>query len=120
VLAEVDLMSSDYPRRRYVTKLLETERLTTAQLRDILAKSARSFSSDYEKAELLVSLSKLDSFDNDAQLEFAKTAGTIRSDYERRRALSALLSRGNLSRAVVRELLEAAQVMRRARSTSRR
>ena len=111
VLAEVDLMSSDYPRRRYVTKLLETERLTTAQLRDVLAKSARSFSSDYEKAELLVSLSNLDSFDNDAQLEFAKTAGTIGSDYERRRALSALLARDNLSRAVVRELLGAAQGM---------
>jgi beta-lactamase regulating signal transducer with metallopeptidase domain len=109
VLSEVSLMSADYAQRRYLSKLFEAQTLSTAQLRQVLDLVGAEMSSDYEKAELLVAISKLRTFSNESHVEFARAAGGIKSAYERRRALTALLTASNLNPPAVKALLAATE-----------
>lgn len=108
VLQEITLVESDYARRRYYTKLLSLRRLDPAQVRRVVEQAGASMSSDYELAELLVALAKLDAFDDSSHPAFVGAAKNIGSDYERRRALNALLQQDRLAAATVQALLEAA------------
>lgn len=108
VLKEVSLLGSDYARRRYYTALLSNRQLDRAQVRRVVEQAGSEMSSDYELAELLVVLAKLDAFGDDSHTAFVAAAKKIGSDYERRRALNALLQRDRLAPATVQALLEAA------------
>lgn len=109
VLQEITLVESDYARRRYYTKLLSLRRLDAAQVRRVLEQAGTSISSDYELAELLVALAKLDAFDESSYPAFVAASRSIGSDYEHRRALSAMIARGGLTPTVTRALLEDAR-----------
>ena len=111
VLQEISLLGSDYARRRYYTKLLSARQLDGAQVRRVVTQAGTEMSSDYELAELLVALSKVDAFGDDSHTAFVTAAKKINSDYERRRALNALLRRDQLGPATVQALLEAASTI---------
>jgi beta-lactamase regulating signal transducer with metallopeptidase domain len=108
VLQEIPLLGTDYARRRYYTKLLSMRRLDGAQVKRVVEQAGSDMTSDYELAELLVALSKLDAFGDDSHTAFVSAAKRIGSDYERRRALNALLTRDRLAPATVQALLDAA------------
>jgi hypothetical protein len=67
--------------------------------------------SDYELAELLITASKQKAFDDPAQLSLARAASRIKSDYEKRRAFTALLTKDGLSAGTVGEILAGTQDM---------
>jgi len=110
-LREIELINGDYARRRYYTKLLSMRQLDRAQIRRVVDQAGAAMSSDYELAELLVALSKLDAFSDDSHASFVTAAKKIGSDYERRRALNALLSRDRLAAPTVEALLDAASTI---------
>jgi beta-lactamase regulating signal transducer with metallopeptidase domain len=112
VLQEISQLGGDYARRRYYTKLLSLRQLDRAQVRQVVEQAANEMTSDYELAELLVALSKLDAFSDDSHPAFVRAAAKINSDYERRRALNALLNRDRLQPATVQALLDAASNIR--------
>jgi hypothetical protein len=99
VLKEISLLGSDYARRRYYTKLLSMRQLDRAQVRRVVEQAGSEMSSDYELAELLVALAKLDAFGDDSHTAFVAAVKKIDSDYEARRALNALLQREKLAPA---------------------
>ena len=111
VLQEVKLVSTDYARRRYYTKLLSMRQLDRAQIKRVVEQAGAEMSSDYELAELLVAVSKLDAFSDDSHPAFVAAAKKIDSDYERRRALNALLQRDRLAPTTVQALLDAASTI---------
>jgi beta-lactamase regulating signal transducer with metallopeptidase domain len=111
VMQEISLLGSDYAKRRYYTKLLSTRELDRGQVRRVVEQAGVEIESDYELAELLVALSKLDTFGDDSHVAFVSATKTIRSDYERRRALNALLRRDQLAPATVEALLDAASTI---------
>jgi beta-lactamase regulating signal transducer with metallopeptidase domain len=109
VLSEVGRMCCDYAKRVYLTKLTARQALTTGQVRQVLQQLASTFSSDYERAELLIALSKESAFTEATHEDFIAAARGIKSDYEMRRVMSVMLSRDNLAPVVVRALLDATQ-----------
>ena len=111
VLKEITLVQTDYARRRYYTKLLSMRQLDRAQVKRVVEQAGADMTSDYELAELLVALSKLDAFGDDSHTAFVTAAKKIQSDYERRRALNALLQRDRLAPATVSALLDAASTI---------
>jgi len=111
VLKEITLVSTDYARRRYYTKLLSMRQLDRAQVKRVVDQAGADMTSDYELAELLVAVSKLDAFGDDSHTAFVAAAKKIGSDYERRRALNALLQRDRLAPATVQALLDAASTI---------
>jgi beta-lactamase regulating signal transducer with metallopeptidase domain len=111
VLQEINLVATDYARRRYYTKLLSMRQLDRGQIRRVVEQAGSQMSSDYELAELLVALSTLDAFGDDSHTAFVAAVKKIDSDYERRRALNALLQRDRLAPATVQALLDAASTI---------
>jgi beta-lactamase regulating signal transducer with metallopeptidase domain len=111
VLQEISLLGGDYARRRYYTKLLSLRKLDRAQVRRVVEQAGNSISSDYELAELLVAVAKLDGFGDESHTAFVSATKTIQSDYERRRALNALLNQDRLAPATVQALLESASTI---------
>jgi beta-lactamase regulating signal transducer with metallopeptidase domain len=112
VLQEVKLVATDYARRRYYTKLLSMRQLDRTQVKRVVEQAGADMSSDYELAELLVAVSKLDAFSDDSHAAFVAAAKKIDSDYERRRALTALLQRDRLAPTTVQALLDAASTIK--------
>ncbi|MFN8571904.1 MAG: M56 family metallopeptidase [Gemmatimonadaceae bacterium] len=111
VLTEVERMGSEYAARVYYTKLFKLQPLSVAQVQRVLAHVASQVDSDYERAELLLEVAKLNTFGPEAHVAFAGAAAGIKSDYEKRRALTALLTRRGLSMPAVKALLGASQGM---------
>jgi len=112
VLQEIKLVATDYARRRYYTKLLSMRQLDRGQIKRVVEQAGADMSSDYELAELLVAVSKLDAFGDDSHAAFVAAAKKIDSDYERRRALTALLQRDRLATTTVQALLDAASTIK--------
>jgi len=108
VLQEISRLASDYARRRYYTTLLSMRQLDRQQVRRVVEQAGAEMSSDYELAELLVALAKLDAFSDDSHGAFVSAVKSIDSDYEGRRALTALLRRDRLAPATVESLLDVA------------
>ncbi|MEP7345323.1 MAG: M56 family metallopeptidase, partial [Gemmatimonadaceae bacterium] len=73
-LTEIEQMYSDYAQRIYYTKLFKLQPLSIAQIRRVLAHVGSSLSSDYERAELLLAIAKLDVFREEAYVDFANAA----------------------------------------------
>jgi beta-lactamase regulating signal transducer with metallopeptidase domain len=92
VLAEIDTLEGDYVRRVYYTELLAQAKLSPADLTRVAAKIGDTIHSDYERATLIVSVAKQAGTDDGARITLADAARTITSDYEKRRALSALVA----------------------------
>jgi hypothetical protein len=87
---------SDYEKHRVLSRLTETE-LSEEQLVALLT-AAKEIGSDYELASLLVEVSSGRTLDGRSREAYIAATETIGSDYERRRALTALLDNREPSR----------------------
>ena len=111
VLREIDLLDADYARRKYYTKLLSMRQLDATQVRRVVEQAGAQIDSDYELAELLIAVAKLDAFSDASHGAFVTAVKTLDSDYEARRALNALLKRDRLAPATVESLLDVASTI---------
>lgn len=95
VLDEVTLLAGDYTRRVYFEQLLRQAELDAGQLEEVIDLAGREIGSDFGLAELLIGTVR----DLDAEalrIAYARAAEGIGSDFEMRRALTALVERRDL------------------------
>jgi hypothetical protein len=109
VLNEISEIKSDYVKRLYFDELLGSGNVDSATARRILSQAARELSSDYEKASVLTKVAESFLSDDDARTEYANAVATIRSSYERGRALSALLKQKSLRSETLLVVLKSAE-----------
>lgn len=93
VMEEIDQIGSDYAQRRYFDALIKLGNLDEAQLQNTLAHAARVLGSDYEQAQLLISVAPILVGKEKAMPAFFQAVATIQSDYETARVLKTLLKR---------------------------
>ncbi len=101
VLAEINLISSDYAQRHYYEALIKQANLDAAALRDVLRQVARDFSSDYEQAQLLIGVAPMVTGKDAAIQPFFDAVAGIKSDYERGRVLKTIMKQDTNSSAVL-------------------
>ena len=92
VLAEIDLIHSDYAKRLYFQSLIKHGNLDVAGVQDLLRQAAKQISSDYEQAELLLAVAPIMVGKEGATTAFFSAVNTINSDYEHGRVLTAVLT----------------------------
>jgi beta-lactamase regulating signal transducer with metallopeptidase domain len=108
LLDEFAQLEGDYTRRIYYQAAVESGKLDVAAYEELVEMAARTISSDYELAELLIAVSKSQPLTARMQAGFAAAAKSISSDYERHRVLTAALSRPGLTPAAQAVMLDAA------------
>jgi len=101
VLAEINLISSDYAQRRYYEALIKQARLDGPALRDVLRQVARDITSDYEQAQLLIGVAPMVTEKDAAIQPFFDAVATINSDYERSRVLKTIMKQDTPSSALL-------------------
>ena len=114
VLHEISLIDSSYAKRLYFQRLLDTASLDSGTLARLIQQAGREMHSAYDLATVLVAgvLPRLNARDDTARLAYLQAVKGINSDYDRHRALSALIKAGPLTPAAVGQVLDAAQSIR--------
>lgn len=102
-------IESDFEMRRVFSSALKKGPMPPAALMALLDGSL-SIDSDFEQASLLVDVAKA-SLDDTNRGAFFKAVGTIGSDFEQRRVLSAVMKRPDVSPAMVGGVLESARTL---------
>ena len=92
VLAEIELITSDYARRVYFNALIDEARLDASGVMPVLADVGRRIKSDYERGQVLQHIAVRVRLDERASAAYVQAMSGMRSDYERRRALTALMT----------------------------
>ncbi|HEV2762624.1 MAG TPA: hypothetical protein VGV38_06485 [Pyrinomonadaceae bacterium] len=110
VLDEISLIKSDGAKRIYFRELLRTGRPDSANLRRAARQAAREISSDGEKASLLIESADLYLGNRSTAPDFFDAVGSISSDGERRRVLSAVLRRRPGTEDIVLSLKSAREI----------
>lgn len=108
VLEEISLIRGDYGKRIYFEALLKNRNLNASALQSVLREAARQISSDYEQAQLLITVSDTVAGKPDTLPAFFEATATIKSDYEHRRVLLALLKKSGSNREVLLGVLQSA------------
>src|SRR5262245_6590562 len=111
LINEFGELSGDYTRRIYYQAAVESGKLDAAGYERLVTLAGQTISSDYELAELLISISKTQPLTEQMQAGFVTAAQSISSDYERHRVLSAALSRPSLTASNQSAMLVAASDM---------
>lgn len=109
VLDEISRLESDYVRARYFDRLLKARPLDPETRLRAVRQAGREIRSDYELASLLVAFVASAPLTTDLHTPFAAAVGTIQSSYERRRVLSAVVSRADASPDTISMALETAK-----------
>lgn len=107
VFEEVALLESDYMQRLYLRKLLDKATLNGGAVKTFLNVAQREIQSDYELAEVLISVASRYKFTDETRAAFIEATTAIDSDYEQRRTLTAVLKKGGLSSADLGDVIEA-------------
>lgn len=108
VLEEIERVSGDYGKRIYFVSLIKNESLSHSERASALRESTQQITSDFERANLLKSTAPMLLADSSLRTAFFKGVDTIRSDFEHRGVLSALLKRKPLSEQVLSQMLDSA------------
>ena len=111
VLQEISRITSDYVKRIYFRRLFDTGSLDAAALSRSLAQAGREMRSAYDLASVLSGVAPRIR-DDQPRIAYLQAVKSINSDYERRRALSAIIGTGPLSATVAAALLDAATSIR--------
>lgn len=90
LLDEVQYVESDYVMRKFIGAALARPSLTADDCSAIISEAALSMESDYEKAELLLTVAEHRSWTSSLASDYVEVVATMESDYEIRRALSAI------------------------------
>jgi len=112
VLAEIDLITSDYARRRYYVALIDEARLDANSVMPVLTAAGRRIASDYERGQVLQHVASRVRLNDQAAAAYAQAISGMHSDYERRRALTPLLASGPKSDDVKRDILVSVRTMK--------
>ena len=108
VLREVDIIDSDYTQRLYLSKMLNKTSLNSGAVESVIELAAKELDSDYELAELLMTVGRKYDFTAGSRAAFIGATQKLESDYEHRRVLSAALKKGGLSSEDVTAILNSA------------
>ena len=92
VLDEIDLLGGDYARRRYFVALIDTARLDATTVLPVLLRVGSTMNSDYDRGQVLQRIASNVRLDQRAAQAYVQALSKTKSDYERRRALTALLA----------------------------
>lgn len=111
VLEVIEEFDSDYTKRKYYQELLLQAEINNEQLGQILRTVERNIDSDYEKAELLIALSREYEADRMFAGEFVDAIRSLDSDYETRRVLSEMAFDDPVDPKVVIGVLDLAREM---------
>lgn len=106
VLEEIASISGDHARRVYFKSLIRNESLSRSDLQKAIEAAGVKLTSDYDKANLLKDSADLFLGQANLSSAFFQVVSTIKSDYEQRQILSALLKQNNLSEPVLAQMLE--------------
>ena len=114
VLREISRITSDHVKRIYFQRLLATASLDGATLSRLIEQAGREMRSAYEMAALLTNsvAPRLGANDDSTRRAYVQAVGSISSDYERRRALEALINAGHLGAGIVAQVIDAAGALR--------
>jgi beta-lactamase regulating signal transducer with metallopeptidase domain len=113
VFDEVEKLGGDYVRGLYLQRLIERAQLSPSQVRQTLELAGRDMRSDYELTRILVSVSERYGLpDEDTRAVFLNAVNKVSSDYERNRALHALLARADLSPREASAVLQSASAIK--------
>jgi len=94
VLEEIDLLGGDYARRLYFIALVDTARLDAGSVQPLLARlGQRMTASDYDRRQVLEHVASHVTLDQKGASAYVQAMATMKSDYDQRQALIALLKR---------------------------
>ena len=94
VMGEIGRIDSNYVKGIYFKELFRQATLTPEQYRQAMAQASREMKSDYELAQMLISIADRLPSDDVSRDAYFSAASTISSDYELRRVYSTMLKRG--------------------------
>ena len=112
VLAEIDMIHSDYAKRVYFQSLIKHGNLDVAGVQDLLRQAAKQISSDYEQAELLLAIAPILVGKEGATDAYFSAVNTINSDYEHGRVLTAILKSSAPGRELLVQVAESTKTIR--------
>ena len=96
VMAETGLLTGDYARDQYYTRLLGKAKLNDPQLRELLDQ-ATALQSDYYRGRLLQGVASQSLSDPAVRKAYLTLVTGIGSDYTKEQSLDALMQKGKLS-----------------------
>ncbi|MFL6227277.1 MAG: hypothetical protein ACJ741_00705 [Pyrinomonadaceae bacterium] len=108
VADEIGHIEGDYARRIYFDEFLQLNGVSDAELRDALRDAARSISSDYERAQLLLHVGPIFLAKDDLLPTYFDALNVISSDYERHHVLTGALKSTTLSSAALASMADSA------------
>jgi hypothetical protein len=108
LIDEFGHLSGDYTRRIYYQAAVNSGKLDQAGYERLVTLAGQTISSDYELAELLIDISKVQPLTERMQAGFITAAKSISSDYEKHRVLKAALTRPGITQATESAMLDAA------------
>ncbi len=111
LLEEIQLVENDCVIRMYLATALSRSDLSTDDCASILGEAALEMDSDYEKAELLLSVARHNSWNSSLAEEYVGVASTMESDYEIRRSLASIELNENTEQGVIDVVLQVAARM---------
>lgn len=91
VLAEIRLLGSDAPRANYLTTLITTTQLTSAEWNDVVG-ILEGVDSDFEKRRVLTAVFKKSALNADEFAAILRAIDTLSSDFERRSVLAVAIA----------------------------
>ena len=112
VLAEISALPDDYGKKVYLSRLFAYRGLTPGILQRALAQAGREIKSGYILAEALIAAAESQAPAGAAARVYAEAAEAIDGDHDCRRALSALVERGDLSPEALMAVLQSAGKLR--------
>jgi len=113
VFDEIQNLGGDYVRGLYFQRLIDRATLSPSEVRKTLELAGRDVRSDYELARILVGVSDRYGLPDEAtRAAFLNAVNSLSSDYERNRALFALLSRSDLSPREASAVLQSASALK--------
>jgi hypothetical protein len=97
VMGEIGRIDTSYVKGIYFKELFKQASLTPDQYRQAMAQASREIKSDYELAQLLISIADRLPNDDTSRAAYFTAAAGISSDYELRRVYTTMLKRGPVS-----------------------
>jgi hypothetical protein len=92
VIEEIGLLGGDYARRLYFVALIDIANLDSTTALPVLWQIGQRMTSDYDRGQVLQRIAKQVKLDQRASRAYIQAMASMKSDYERRRALVALFA----------------------------
>jgi hypothetical protein len=105
---EMAYVKGDYVRRIYFEALLQTPGVSNQDLKSALRNAATTIKGDYERAQLLLQVSRVFLVSNDLVPVYFEAASAIKSSYEHARVLSGALAWDELSKETLTAIAQSA------------